>query len=115
MQDKKNEYGSCCICETSTLDVRNIIQLDYKVKSESAWGCFKCGLPAEGAVAIVCDACIEKHGDDTEKHIRFLMDSAERRIPVPPEEERVPHEHDLSYHVDELFYEKLLSPEQPTR
>ena len=91
---------TCCICESET-EVRNIIQLDYKVKSESGWGCFQCGLPAEVTVAIVCDTCIEKYvSNDIEDLIRFLMDGRERRIPVPPIEGRILHEHDMSHHPE---------------
>ena len=97
-----DNYGSCCVCG-NLQDVNNIFQLSYKVgsESESAWGCFGCGLPIEGAVAVVCDACIEKHGlDNIDGHIKFLMDGREGRIPVPPVEKRVPHEHDLSLHPE---------------
>ena len=67
--------------------------------SESGWGCVQCGLSAEGAVAIVCDACLERYGAGTiEDRIRFLMDGRERRIPVPLIEGRTLHEHDLSRH-----------------
>ena len=93
--------GSCCICESRT-DVNNVLQLDYKVKSESGWGCFVCGLPAEGAVACFCDACLHLYGPDSiEPHLRFLMNGAEGRIPVPPPQERIPHAHDLHQHPEE--------------
>ena len=91
------DYGSCCICESKT-DVRNIIQLDYKVALESGWGCVQCGLPAEGAVAIVCDGCIERYSDNIEGKIIYLMDGGQRRIAVPPVEGCIIHEHDLSRH-----------------
>ena len=96
----KSEYGCCCICE-STLNVNNLIQLDYKVESESGWGCGQCGLEAKGAMAIVCDVCIEKHGHepDLEDRIKLLM-SGIKRIPVPPVADRVPHGHDLSRHPE---------------
>lgn len=98
----KSEYGCCCICE-STQNVNNLIQLDYKVgaESESGWGCVQCGLKAEGAIAIICDACFDKHGKsgDLEAKIKLLM-SGIKRIPVPPVSDRVPHEHDLSRHPE---------------
>ena len=102
MNKEREDYGSCCICE-SQIDVRNIIQLEYKVVSESGWGCVACGLSAEGAVAIVCDTCIEKYSDKIEESIRFLMDGREWRIPVPSVEWRVFHEHDLSRHPELEF------------
>lgn len=95
------DYGPCCICESET-DVRNLIQLDYKVKSESGWGCVQCGLFPEGAVAIICDTCLEKYSDKIEESIRFLMDGRERRIPVISEIDRIPHEHDMRYHQQEF-------------
>ena len=97
MNSPKN-YGACCICEAETADVQNIIMLDYKTRSESVWGCYVCWLPFEGAVACVCDTCIEKY-DNVEAEIKFLMDS-HRRIPVPPVEERVLHQHNLSLHPE---------------
>lgn len=96
----KTEYGSCCICE-STRNVNNLIQLDYKVESASGWGCVQCGLKMEGAIAIVCDTCIELYGkqSDFKDKIKFLMNGI-KRIPVLPVEKRVPHEHDLSRHPE---------------
>jgi len=94
-----NEYGTCCVCQ-SDMEMYNIIQLDYKVESESGWGCFKCGLPMQGAVAVVCDGCLDEHGNDIEDQIRFLMDGVKGRIPVPPVADRIPHEHDLSLHPE---------------
>ena len=55
-------------------------------------------IPAEGAVAIVCDTRIEKYSDTLEDKIRFLMDGREGRISMPPIEGRIFHEHDLSHH-----------------
>lgn len=96
----KSEYGCCCICE-STQNVNNLIQLDYKVESESGWSCVQCGLKAEGAIAIICDACFDKHGKsgDLEAKIKLLMNGI-KRIPAPPVAARVPHEHDLSRHPE---------------
>ncbi len=96
------DLGSCCICEVNDDSVQNLIQLDFKVfGSETCWGCFQCGLPMEGAVAAVCDTCFQQYYEtDLESHLKFLMDTKDRRIPVPPVAERVPHEHDLSKHPE---------------
>ena len=95
------DLGSCCICELRT-DVNNVLHLNFKIESESRWGCFECDLPIEGAVACFCDACVESYGLDTvESHLRFLMNGTEKRIPMPPPEKRPPHEHDLRYHFSE--------------
>ncbi len=101
-----DDYGKCCVCEMPVVDApANLFQMDYKVPEavETKWGCFRCGLPMEGGIAVVCQACIDKHGiDAVDDHIRFLMDGANRRIPVPPPEERIPHLHDLTKHPEAI-------------
>lgn len=67
------EYGTCCVCE-SEMETCGIIQLGYKVESESGWGCFQCDLPMEGAIAIVCGDCVDKYGENVEDQIKYLMD-----------------------------------------
>ena len=94
-----NEFGTCCVCE-GEMETCGLIQLDYKVESESGWGCVQCGLPMEGAVAVVCDACFTTHGDEIVDQIKYLMNGKTERIPVPPVENRVTHEHDLSLHPE---------------
>ena len=108
---KDYDLGPCCICE-STQAVDNLLQLDFKVESETCWGCIQCGLPMEGAVAAVCDTCMETYADDEdmEEKIKFLMDTADRRIPMPPVEERVAHVHDLSQHPEIDFEYKVGEP-----
>lgn len=94
-----DEYGTCCVCE-SEMETCGIIQLGYKVESESGWGCYQCGLPMEGAIAIVCGDCVDKHAETIEDQIKYLMDGKKGRFPVPPVEKRVTHEHDLSLHPE---------------
>jgi len=49
--------GPCCMCETLA-GVRNIIMLDRRcVVAGHGWGCVVCGLPSDGACAVLCDAC----------------------------------------------------------
>lgn len=93
-------YGPCCICECEGESVQNFIQLDYKnpkKSTTSGWGCVVCGLPAEGALAIICDERLN-NPDTVIDDIKFLMDGETGRVPVPAETDRVPHEHDLSLH-----------------
>lgn len=97
--DTFDEYGTCCVCE-SEMQTCGIIQLGYKIKSESGWGCLQCGLAMEGAIAIVCGACIDKYEGNVEDQIKYLMNGKKGRLPVPPAEERIPHEHDLSFHPE---------------
>jgi hypothetical protein len=53
--------GKCCCCEKENETVRNAITLDKKSPvTPGGWGCFICDLPPQGAVAVVCDDCLEK-------------------------------------------------------
>ena len=94
----EDDYGLCCICE-GKLDIVNIVNLPFKVKSESGWGCVVCDLPMEGAVSLLCSICIE---DFVIEDIKFLTYGKTGRIPLPHEYERVIHEHDMSKHIVDM-------------
>lgn len=52
------EPGPCCVCGEIGRH-RNVVSLDIKAPNpEKGWGCFVCGIDG-GAVAVVCDTCIE--------------------------------------------------------
>lgn len=56
-EDTEENLGSCCECR-KTENVRNIWLTDKKAPiSGKGWGCLTCGLPADGAVAVLCDEC----------------------------------------------------------
>lgn len=51
--------GACCICE-STENVNSIMTLDRRAPTPGkGWGCVQCGLPNDGAIAVLCDTCAE--------------------------------------------------------
>src|SRR5260370_14632278 len=53
------DLGPCCVCETR-VGVTNIMMLDRRAPVPgTGWGCVVCGLPADGAVAVLCDGCLE--------------------------------------------------------
>ncbi len=96
--------GKCCSCECENDSVRNIITLD-KLSSEptlpGGWGCFVCHLSPMGAVAVLCDECLDK----------FVQKNAEIKfacVGYPRENRRIEIEkltevfqHDLSKHQEE--------------
>jgi len=89
--------GPCCACQKENSTVRNIICLDRKAPIPGkGWGCFVCGLPSDGAVAVLCDHCFEARAE-----IRFVCHGYpyEGRMPIQdlPFE---PFEHDLAYHPE---------------
>ena len=105
------DYGTCCICEQEIEDPV-LLSLSFKihVESETKWGCYQCGLPNEGAVAVICDDCFDEDDVDFEDKIKYLMNGGRGRIPVPPVEDRIPHECDLSLHpeVGEIYDENTV-------
>ena len=59
------DLGPCCVCE-STKGVRNVIMLDRRAAiTGHGWGCVSCGLPSEGALAVLCDDCLAKWQQDS--------------------------------------------------
>jgi hypothetical protein len=53
------DLGPCCICETR-VGVRNVVPLPLRGPiAGTGWGCIVCNLPLDGAVAVLCDGCLE--------------------------------------------------------
>jgi hypothetical protein len=92
------DLGPCCCCESVGPTVRNLITLHQRAPSpHTGWGCLVCGLPADGALAVVCDKCI--HSDFK---LRFAIRGYPRyglRIPIEDlDPERF--DHDASKHPE---------------
>lgn len=92
------DLGPCCACGQSRPDVRNIMMLNQMGPTPGkGWACFQCGLPPNGAIAVLCDSCLEKQAD-----IRFvcLGYAAEAgRLPIE-ELEFEAFEHDMRFHPE---------------
>lgn len=98
------DLGRCCCCEREGAGVRNILMLGFRSPEpgEGCWGCLQCGLPMEGAVAVVCDDCLAA---GLKPELACLgPPAANRRIPVDALTERF--EHDVSRHP-ELVVQKF--------
>jgi len=90
------DLGPCCACEGYE-NVRNVVMLHVKMTVPGqGWGCVVCGLSFDGAVAILCDACMERNEEP-----RFAVDgyiNKKKRVPI--EELTVPHDHDRRKHPE---------------
>jgi len=57
------DFGTCCVCGeegTEENPVRNGIMLKLRGPSPGkGWGCLICDLPVDGAMAFVCDRCLD--------------------------------------------------------
>jgi hypothetical protein len=104
------KLGRCCICEVEDETVRNLLMLDKRSPEPGigCWGCVQCELPVAGAVAVMCDRCVNELG--VEPVFACLGAPEEnRRIPIaelPPEH----FDHDLSKHPE--VYEEQLALEE---
>jgi hypothetical protein len=95
------KLGKCCCCGVENESVRNIMMMDRRIPDPvpeyGCWGCFQCGLPMAGAVAVLCDYCIA----DGRCHPEFVCVGApadNRRIPVAGLAE---FHHDMTLHPGE--------------
>jgi len=53
--------GRCCACRRTGVELRNLVTLHVRAPVPgTGWGCVVCGLPSDGALAIVCDTCLEQ-------------------------------------------------------
>jgi len=89
------EWGPCCACEQEDGRVRNVLFLPKKgLVPGSGWGCLTCRLPTDGALAVLCDACLAQ-----KKPIRFAVSSrADKKGRVPIEELQGEYKHNLLLH-----------------
>jgi hypothetical protein len=47
--------------------LRNVVLLTLKAPVPgTGWGCVVCDLPLDGAIALVCDSCIDAHANITQ-------------------------------------------------
>lgn len=95
------DFGPCCACGQSGPTVRNVLLLDRRGPMPGrGWGCFQCGLPMDGASAVLCDACLEANAE-----IKFA------RTGYPAEDGRTPIEalpagefkHNLAFHPEAAY------------
>ena len=99
--------GNCCICEKGAPEVKvcNIVMLDLRVPLQHrgrGWGCVQCGLAMEGAVAVLCDPCLDKHVAGAAIKLACLGSPADNvRIPIGELKEKF--EHDMAKHPEENY------------
>jgi len=90
--------GACCACGQEKDTTHNVLMLDKLAPQPgTGWGCVVCGLPQDGAVAIVCDNCLT-----TSATINYVVDgfaTDKKRKPYSTVE-NTSFEHDLSKHEE---------------
>lgn len=92
------DLGSCCGCG-ATADVTNIVMLPYRAKLPGhGWGCVTCGLPSDGALAVLCDTCARRFTAINSILIACAgYPGEDGRVPVS-ELDQFPFDHDMGKH-----------------
>lgn len=94
-------FGPCCCCQ-QVVPLTAVAMLSFKAPTPgTGWGCYQCGLPMDGAIALVCDRCADSNAE-----IRFVCGD----LPSKPDRVSIAqlqagHDHDLSKHPE--LQEKL--------
>lgn len=100
--DPDLNLGMCCICLEAHPTVRNVIMLDVRGPEPGAgWGCFQCGLPMAGAIAVLCDNCLVEHSENGRPISLACAGHPSRNQRVPLASLTEPFEHDMSKHPGE--------------
>lgn len=96
-----DHLGLCCVCEARS--ARNVLTLPFRSMIPGhGWGCVVCDLPLNGAVAVLCDPCLDRYRDDETILTRCCAG-------YPKQDGRVavatlaadPFDHDMSRHPEE--------------
>lgn len=92
------DLGACCACNKTGPAVRNVLMLHQTAPvSGTGWGCFVCGLPADGAVSVVCDDCLEAGTEPTQVIYGYPVNR--ERVGINDYEHQ-PFDHDMSQHPE---------------
>lgn len=91
-----SKLGSCCACGGNER-VHNILLYEFKAPiAGKGWGCVVCGLPEDGAVAVVCDDCFAAN-----REVRYVCAGYPKqnaRVPIVDVRQGARHAHDLTKH-----------------
>ena len=54
------DLGPCCICDGPGAVAMMMLNIRSQIPGRG-WGCVQCGLPLDGAVAVLCDPCFDRY------------------------------------------------------
>ena len=92
------DLGTCCGCGGRDR-VRNVIAIDRLAPQPgTGWGCVVCGLRSDGALAVLCDTCVEVGREAVEVADGYL--DRRRRVPIESLA-ATPFAHDMSRHLED--------------
>lgn len=95
------ETGPCCGCGSTDKRARNMLMLSRRGPSPGkGWGCVVCGLPSDGAVAVMCDSCVTAEVDPQFVCVGWISEGGRMPIAELPNE---PFDHDMAKHREDDF------------
>ncbi|NET37401.1 MAG: hypothetical protein F6K19_36145 [Cyanothece sp. SIO1E1] len=98
-EDYLLDLGPCCACGKHDNTVRNMLMLEKLAPVPGkGWGCFVCDLPMNGALAIVCDQCLENKAELKQA----IYDDPAKKLRCDIEELQGHFTHDLTKHEPEI-------------
>lgn len=93
-EDEKPDFGPCCACRQEGPTVRNFVALNKRAAvAGTGWGCVVCDLPADGAVAVLCDKCLAENAEIQD--VCHGHAASKERSPFAALTEDFDHSHDL--------------------
>lgn len=99
--------GTCCICGTAD-DVRVVLMLNKKCPTPGrGWGCLVCGLPEDGAVAVLCSDCEGAYAIGAKQLAQVCTGHPARDGRTGIHAVGGTHEHDVALHVFEGGWESV--------
>ena len=97
--DQLPNFGPCCACRESGPTVRNFMMLHLRAAVPgTGWGCVVCGVPNDGAMAILCDRCVENGQCPDLRDVILGLPAERRRMPFCELAEAF--DHDRSQHPE---------------
>lgn len=94
------DLGPCCACGKTGPSVRNIYAYSLLAPEPGkGWGCLVCGLPPDGALAVVCEECHNSNAEVVDVCRGYPGDGD--RVPKKSLS-KVPFEHDMSRHPEAM-------------
>lgn len=108
--EEYRDLGPCCSCLKADCRARILVFIPRQGSTPGrGWGCLTCGLPPEGAFAVVCDPCARRH--ERQKNFTWTMlktfvtlgedGSGKGRAPIDTLLTAAEWVHDLSRHPEE--------------
>jgi hypothetical protein len=95
-------FGPCCCCEGDIPRQPRLMMLELEAPAGfKGWGCLVCRLPLRGAIAVVCESCIQAQrlpqfiaaGSDLYDNQRQRLDDTFEQKPFAHD----PHAHYLAH------------------